>query len=375
MKRVAIIQRYLPCYRVGLFEEISKQSSFTFKVFLSTDQPGDKANTCSHLPTLPILSVFTFSISIFGRRIHISPLLLYCLFRYYPDIIIFETESHPWGTWISILYSVLRFRKVRLIPWCFYSLPGKKSTIIANVYKKIVRQFCDHYISYSTFGKNYLQNLGIPSGNITVACNTTNTNALEAIKISLVTASSPLSNNYASLVSSYNVLWSGSVLKAKNFDLFLDVAYAFLQFSNFKFLVAGEGDDYNYYKTRSAVLGVDNVFFLGSLNQHDLAKVYTLSDVLLIPGRGGIVISESLFWGTPVLIYQGDGTEHDLITNSSKGVITQDSTVGSFLAAIQDLCKPLNKVKTSPGLPLKLSLLDSNSRMHALSILSALRKV
>jgi glycosyltransferase involved in cell wall biosynthesis len=372
MKRVAIIQRYLPCYRVGVFEELSKQSSLVCQVFLSTDQTGDKAKTCPSLPAIHYLKTFTFSLCVFGRRMHISPFLLYHLFRFDPDIIIFETESHPWGTWISILYTVLHLRKVKLIPWCFYALPGKKNSVSAALYKKVVRSFCDHYISYSSFGKNYLCNLGIPSSKITTACNTANTNALEPIRERLASANTSLDNNYIRLSSSYNILWSGSVLKSKNFDLFLDIADAFLQFRDFKFLVAGDGHNLDHYKRQVEVRKLDNIIFLGSLSQHELAIIYTLSDILLIPGRGGIVISESLFWGTPVVVHQGDGTEYDFITNPLKGVITHDLSIESFTVAIKDLCRPLNKDKPMSLLQLKPSLLDMNSKIHAQSILSAL---
>ena len=37
------------------------------------------------------------------------------------------------------------------------------------------------------------------------------------------------------------------------------------------------------------------------------------ADVVVVPGRGGIVISEAMVHGVPVIVHQADGTEYELV--------------------------------------------------------------
>ena len=56
-----------------------------------------------------------------------------------------------------------------------------------------------------------------------------------------------------------------------------------------------------------------------------ILEVYKAIDLLVLPGRGGIVISEALSLGVPVLVYQGDGVELDLIVDGCGSIIINNS--------------------------------------------------
>jgi glycosyltransferase involved in cell wall biosynthesis len=46
---------------------------------------------------------------------------------------------------------------------------------------------------------------------------------------------------------------------------------------------------------------------------------YRAADVVTLPGRGGIVISEAMAYGLPVAVHQADGTEYDLVIPDKTG--------------------------------------------------------
>ena len=55
---------------------------------------------------------------------------------------------------------------------------------------------------------------------------------------------------------------------------------------------------------------------------------------LLIPGRGGIIMSEAMAFGIPVIVYQADGTEDDLIIDQQTGMHLVDGSAAAFRDAL-----------------------------------------
>ena len=53
-------------------------------------------------------------------------------------------------------------------------------------------------------------------------------------------------------------------------------------------------------------------------------RLLSESDLLLLPGRGGMVISESLSVLTPVLCFACDGSEYDLLSSPALSTIALD---------------------------------------------------
>ena len=66
------------------------------------------------------------------------------------------------------------------------------------------------------------------------------------------------------------------------------------------------------------------------------------SFLLILPGRGGMVISEAMTCGIPVLTSAADGTERDLIKNKLNGYIT-DGSINSYIKIINFLLKNQSK--------------------------------
>jgi glycosyltransferase involved in cell wall biosynthesis len=74
--------------------------------------------------------------------------------------------------------------------------------------------------------------------------------------------------------------------------------------------------------------------FLPGRVADDLFIYYRAADALIIPGRGGIVISEGMAFELPVIVFQADGTECDLVQNKITGIQLDGCDVEDFKNAI-----------------------------------------
>ena len=58
---------------------------------------------------------------------------------------------------------------------------------------------------------------------------------------------------------------------------------------------------------------------------------------MIVPGRGGMNISESLAFGLPVIVHQADGIEYDLIKNGRNGFIIEDNEIATYCYHIKEI--------------------------------------
>ena len=58
---------------------------------------------------------------------------------------------------------------------------------------------------------------------------------------------------------------------------------------------------------------------------------------MALPGRGGMVISEAMAYGCPVIAYQADGTEFDLVVDGETGIRMKRGDSEELLEAIESV--------------------------------------
>jgi glycosyltransferase involved in cell wall biosynthesis len=83
--------------------------------------------------------------------------------------------------------------------------------------------------------------------------------------------------------------------------------------------VVGDGDWLDTLKRHANRVSATNVTFTGRVVDN-LPYYYKAADVFVLPGRGGMVISESMAYELPVIVYQADGTEYDLVEHGKTGI-------------------------------------------------------
>ncbi len=338
--RLAVLQRVCPSYRVRLFSVLSASEDIEFRLFIGSDLPASKVKSAQHLDDVNVTRLKTRFFSL-GRRTlpwHIG--LIDALREFQPDVILCEGESHFLGYLAAIYYRARYRRKTGLLHWCFISLPGEplqRRDAAARI-KAYFRRHFDAFVVYSSFSRDSLIALGEPGNKVFVATNVGDVGKFrrlsEELKETKASARCKLG-----LPDRFTVLYAGTLDENKCPGVLLDLAGA-SDPDQYSFVLAGAGPLLDALRQRAASEGLSQVHLPGRVG-NELALFYRAADVLLVPGRGGIVISEAMACGLPVIVHQADGTEYDLVEDGLNGYKAPGGSAGVFLPLLESLrCNP-----------------------------------
>ena len=102
----------------------------------------------------------------------------------------------------------------------------------------------------------------------------------------------------------------GTLSENKRPEMLLDVAQHVRE-DAYSFVLVGAGELEERLRMWVRKEGLRNVHLPGNVTE-TLPFYYRAADVLMVPGRGGIVISEAMAFGLPVVLHEADGTEYGL---------------------------------------------------------------
>ncbi len=343
--RIAVLQRVCPEYRIPLFGRLSSKLGSKFILFIGQDVPNSKVKSSADLGDINHKKLETRFLKL-GSRIfpwHIG--LIAELRKFDPDVVICEGESHFIGYVQAIAYRYRYKISTALIHWCFISLPGW-SSVGGNGFraliKKFFRRFFDAFLVYSSYSKECLIKLGQPSEKIFVATNVGNVERFIDIS-DLMTESTPEARAKLGLSERFTALYVGTLDEVKRPGVMLDIA-RLCDSRNFNFVLLGTGPLLAELRQRVVRENLPNVYLPGRVVR-DLPLFFRAADVLVVPGRGGIVISEAMAFGLPVIVHQADGIEYDLIQNGETGFILPSGNVDDFRETLEFLSKNPNQCK------------------------------
>jgi glycosyltransferase involved in cell wall biosynthesis len=334
--RLAILQRVCTGYRTALFANLSSETDIDMKLYIGEDIPNSKVKSFSDLKGIKFQRMDTRFIK-FGKRIlpwHVGLVKELQLFN--PDVILCEGESHFLGYLQAIFYRYLCNKRVALIHWCFISLPGEPlgGRGLRSLVKGFFRRFFDAFLTYSSYSKECLLKLGQPTEKVFVSTNVGDTRQFIA-RSDALTESTSEARKKLKLPDRFTVLYLGTLEKNKRPDVMLDLAKE-TDDRKYNFVLAGSGALFEELNSRVKRERLSNVFLPGRVVD-ELPLYLRAANVLLIPGRGGIVISEAMAFELPVILHQTDSTEFDLIKNGINGFHLQSGSVKDFHLALETL--------------------------------------
>ena len=101
------------------------------------------------------------------------------------------------------------------------------------------------------------------------------------------------------------VLFAGKMTRFKGVDVLLDAAATYeRECPNAMTVLAGDGEERQNLEAQAAELGLQRVHFIGNIAQDELARLYCVADIDLVPSRRepfGLVAVEAMACGTPVV--------------------------------------------------------------------------
>jgi glycosyltransferase involved in cell wall biosynthesis len=333
MAKVAILQRVVTNYRYPLFSKLMDSNTNDYIVYYGDDLPNSKVRSFQTNFGLCFVRLRTKFIRLNG---HIFPYhfgLLKALRQSRPDIIICEGDSHFLGYIIALIYKFIFNKSVKLVFWCFLVLPGEDISSLTYImrlrYK--IRSIFDAYLLYSSYSKNGLKFL--PEKRNFVVTNVGNVEKFCEIANS-IDGDSEILRRKLNLRSGFTVLYLGTLDRDKKPEVLLEIAYLLRDEVNFLFLGGGElFDGMNKFISR---YNLYNVHLAGRITDN-IGDYIKACDVCVIPGRGGIVISEAMSFSLPVVVNMCDGTEYDLVRNGENGFIVSEPLRDNLLKKISFL--------------------------------------
>ena len=327
--KILILQRVCAPYRIKFFAEFQKIMTNS-TLIIGEDIPNSKVKNSQDLEDLNFIKLKTKHISFFGRILTFHKGLLSQFRKNKPDIIICEAESHVIGYLTAIIYKIFFNNKVKLGYWCFIALPGRVYNKYnpKELFKRNIRKLFDHFFLYHSYGKNKLLEMGINEDQITIVTNVGNTKRFN--DLSKQKTEKSLAKKKLNLENECTLLFLGTLDENKRPEKLIEIMLSIDIKTNVIFL--GDGPLYEELKS----LNYKNVLVPGHVKSN-IKSFLSAVDIMIVPGRGGMNISESLAFGLPVIVHQADGIEYDLIKNGRNGFIIEDSKITTYCYHIKEI--------------------------------------
>lgn len=337
MKKVVILYRVIQHYRAPFFELLSNDKDINLTVIHGPD--FKKTKVVSNKNDKNFNSKKIFSIKLKYKTINghgympISPFLLLELLKLKPDVIISEGASNLFNAVQGFIYC--RIYKKKFIWWSLGKIQNRKKSMLRMIFDRFIHYIeknSSSIITYSSIGMKYFQSLGIKKEKIFKAVNVVDTDSIISKLNFKIKKNSPIyKSNYK-----FKIIFVGALIKEKNIDSLLRALAIINNFNeSMELIIVGDGPYKSELIKLKKYLKLENVNFVGS--QFDNIDYYWRSaDLFVLPGLGGLAISEAMCYSLPIICSIGDGCEVDLV-NKKNGIIEKDMTPENIAKHIKHL--------------------------------------
>jgi glycosyltransferase involved in cell wall biosynthesis len=366
--KVAYSNRIIPHYRSPVFVELSKRSQIDLTVFYGKGlATGSQANDDKPFD-LNAVKLFTIPF-VFRRgnalqlRVWHPTLLFHFIYNQF-DIVITEPSTNFLNN-ISVFIYCKLFKKKMIWYESGVSksrLKSKKRYILELIIKKFIYT-ADAFITYNSFAHNYLiANYNISPNKIFRAQNTINMEPVNREKKifqpKVIETKKNLGINTEKVIA-----FIGGIEKRKKVENIIMAAKKYSEkYNSCVALIVGDGPDLDYYKKHYSNNGYP-VIYVGK-RIDDAALMLLISDIVILPGEGGLAINHAFACGKPFIgtneCVSGDDSIRDYVIDGYNGYVAEVDSVDDLVNKIdlvfnnyRILCKGANessKLYTIPKL-------------------------
>ncbi len=369
-QKLIVLYRVVQHWRAPIFEKLASSHPGNFKVIYGPDFEGTKV--------VSTRSNFAFSrekvpsIKIRARTANdkilmpFSPFLFFKLIRERPKVIISEGASNLLNAFQGFIYAKLFGKK-----FIWWSLGKLQYSDFDNKRKRInflinwIERGSDAIITYSTIGKKYFQHIGVDPRRIFVAVNVIDTD-LSFQKMQNINKQDVYREFHRD--AAFVVLYVGALDPVKRVDMLMK-AFSKLHAAHGNKVVlhiVGKGESLEELQQLAATLQCPVIKFHGQVID-DVNRFFLGSDVFVLPGLGGLAVSEAMVHGLPVIASVGDGCEMDLV-DETNGVIDPYLNEDSLFKYLSDLYADTVKLNSMKEASLKKIKEQYNIKEYLLNI-------
>jgi len=299
-RRIGIVQRVLPAYRVRLFDLLAEAYSGDVSVFAGEGRHEEMiaAATPEKVNYFPANNHHIFRDSFYFCW---QSNLLEWLRQWDPDVLILEANPRYILSRAAVRW--MRAKGGKVIGWGL----GAKNIVkdvfgIRRTMRQIFLMQFDAMLTYSSRGASEYAALGMNKARIFVAPNAAAPKPTHALpeRPPQYRAGKPI------------VVFVGRLQKRKKVDVLIRACAQISTNNQPRLWVIGDGPNRNALQELANNIYPRTEFF-GARHGKDLAQRLKQADLFALPGTGGLAVQEAMSYGLPVIVGEADGTQTDLV--------------------------------------------------------------
>jgi glycosyltransferase involved in cell wall biosynthesis len=334
MIKVAILMNMPAPYRVDLFNELTKNSNYDITVIYSTMIEDNRKweiskESLKHNYVFLKVKTIKFKYKLHYKYIHIPFNIIKTLKELNPDIIIGQ-EYNPS---VCLAFNWAKRNNKRYISWSDGTLNQERDISLLHQYlRKKICSNSDAFIASSTKTKEAQVFYGADERKVFFSILTMDLKKYFSTKDSY---------------SNKNLIFVGRLVQGKGLDLLFN---ALKDVKNeFILNIIGDGEEEENLKKLAQKLNIYNkINFLGFKQREDIVKYYKESDVFVFPTRldcFGLVITEAMCAGLPVIVSKYADGAYDLIEEGKNGFIVDPYNSAELKEKIEFLLSNTNIIR------------------------------
>ncbi len=332
--KILLIVNLCPHYRIKLFELLDKMYDIRFLFF----SKGERYyNGARYLGNFKGEYVWGFNIA---PKLRLNPKLIYELIRYpYTHLIAGISGALP----LFLSFVISKIRRKKFIFWTgLWHHPTTLFHRFSFPFVKFIYRHSDAICVYGTHVKQYLVSLGIDEKKIFIAQKAVDNTLYNKIV---------LGNEVDSLKSELGIkdkkiiLFVGRLEEVKGID-YLISALENLDREEICLVLIGRGSREKYLRHLATEKELDNILFLGYVDNHKLYLYYALADVFVLPSittkmfkePWGLVINEAMNQGCPIITTDAVGaTAGGLVKDGVNGFVIPERDSAALKYSLEQL--------------------------------------
>lgn len=238
---------------------------------------------------------------------------------YRPDVLVLLGMAGNLSNWLLLAWARLTGRRVLI--WACGWEPQRENSLALKLKQRLMRvyfELADKCLLYSTKGMNYLASTGVSREKMAVCFNGIEIEDLVKNEAAILSEAEVIRAR-ESQPGDFVFIYVGGLLEEKRVDLLLDAFCTVRQeITRVRLWIVGDGPDAARLKAHAQKLNVDGVTFFGRIID-GVDAYFAAADVFVLPGLGGLAFNQAMFWRTPCIGTEADGTEDDLVIEGETG--------------------------------------------------------
>ena len=338
-KKIAFIVPMLAPYRVTFYEKLFNDANNEWCLFHGIKKVEDGR---PHYKESILFQNVPYNFNSFK----LGPLEFYYHFglnrkvrEFKPNIIIMYGN-------LSVISNILlmkwaKKRKLKVILWiCSWEREKIKSLVkhLKILACKYYYFKADQFIAYGTHAKRLLVDLGIMKYKIKIAFNGIETDLMQKNKTRILKEVNNVRIKYANPDDLIFVYVGGLIESKKVIQLIEQFDNLNKKYRSIKLWIIGDGALRTKVQLLIKQLSNRNIIYFGRILT-DVDLFFAASDCFVLPGSGGVALTQALFWMKPCICSVADGTEEDLIIDGETGFYFQRNNWTDFQAAMEKFIK------------------------------------